>query len=130
MNREIYVWLVVILAVAFAGLYLRYFYQAQIGIELSLNTTGLNTSLYPYQRFSLPIVVSNTGGGAIENLSLGVFINGNLTVPYKVTLPQGKQAIIRYNYTPSTPGAYNIMVSADPAESSTTSQTGARPLQA
>lgn len=116
MNKEIYVWLVVILAVAFAGLYLRYFYQAQIGIALSLNTTGLNTSLYPYQRFSLPIVVNNTGSGAIENLSLGVFINGNLTVPYKVTLPQGKQAIIRYNYTPSIPGNYDIMVSADPGK--------------
>lgn len=116
MNKEVYLWLILIVVVALAALYLRYFYQAQIGLELSLNTTGINLTMYPYQRLELPIIIYNSGASAIENLSVGLFTNGNFTVPYAITLPQGKQVVILYNYSPSKPGTYNIVVTADPGK--------------
>ncbi len=115
MKREIYLWILLIVAIASAALYFRYFYQQPISIELNMNSSGAVPVSYPYQNARLPITVYNSGGSPITNMSVGLFVNGNLTTLYKVTLPAGKQTVIPFNYTPSRPGTYNITAAADPS---------------
>ncbi len=115
MRREIYLWMLFIVVIAGAALYFRYFYQQQISMVLRMNGSSAGSVSYPYQNAPLPISVYNNGGGAITNVSVGLFVNGNLTTLYKVTLPAGKQTEIPFNYTPSGPGTYNITAVADPS---------------
>ena len=116
MRREIYFWVLLIVAIASAALYFRYFYQQQISMELAMNGSGAGLVSYPYQNARLPIRVYNSGSGPITNMSVGLFVNGNLTTLYKVTLPAGKQTTIPFNYTPSRPGVYSISAVADPGK--------------
>jgi CARDB len=115
MKREIYFWMLLIVVIAGAALYFRYFYQQAISMVLRMNGTAAGSVSYPYQNVPLPISVYNNGGGAITNVSVGLFVNGNLTTLYKVTLPAGKQTVIPFNYTPIKPGTYNVSAVADPS---------------
>ncbi|MDE1874138.1 MAG: hypothetical protein KGI04_03410 [Candidatus Micrarchaeota archaeon] len=113
MNKEIYIWVAVILAIVSVALYFRYFYQPAVSIALGLSPSS-QPALYPYQKAAFEINVFNNGSSAISNMSLGVVINGNLSTLYKVTLPAGKQTSIAFNYSPTAAGSYNISVVADP----------------
>ncbi len=115
MKNEIYFWVAVVVIVAIAALLFRYLYQPSIDIGIGVHGS-IPAHLYPYQKVVLSILAANNGTAAIENMSLGVFVNGNLSTLYKVTLPAGKQTTIYYNYSPTEPGAYNILVEADPAK--------------
>jgi hypothetical protein len=113
MKNEKYLWVAIAAVILLAAVYFKYFYQPAIGIELSIVGT-VNQPLYPYQRITLLINASNNGGNAINNMSVGIIINGNLTALYKVALPVGKQTTISYNYSPVAPGTYTISAVADP----------------
>ncbi len=115
MKREIYAWIAIIVVIAAVALFFRYFYQPTISIALSISPTS-RVHLYPYQKAAFEINVFNNGSSAIENMSLGVLINGNLSTLYKVTLPAGKQSTIAYNYSPTAAGNYSIQVVADPGK--------------
>lgn len=115
MRNEVYLWIAVIVVIAIAALLFRYLYQPSIEIGISVHGS-VPAHLYPYQKVMLSILATNNGTSAINNMSLGVFVNGNLSTLYKITLPTGKQTTIYYNYSPTAPGAYNISVQADPAK--------------
>ncbi len=115
MKNEIYIWVIFIIAVLLAGLYVRYFYQPEISIVLGING-NIPQQLYPYQKVALNINAFNNGSNAITNMSLGVNVNGNLTTLYKISLPAGKQVTIAYNYSPTKAGIYSISVIADPGK--------------
>jgi hypothetical protein len=115
MKREIYLWLLVIVVIVGIALYFRLFYQPVISISLGISSQTPAT-LYPYQKAQLRITVFNNGSSGVNNMSLGVTVNGNLTTLYKVMLPAGKQTMIAFNYSPTSAGAYAIEVVADPGK--------------
>jgi hypothetical protein len=116
MKREVYLWVLLFVAIVLVALCFRYFYQLPINIELSMSNTAANSILYPYQKVILPILIYNNGGSNIKNMSIGIIINNNLTTLYKITLPAGKQTTVSFNYTPNAPGTYNITAIADPSK--------------
>jgi hypothetical protein len=115
MKNEVLVWIFVIAIIISVALYIRFFYQPTLTIALSSNNT-VQSLLYPYQKVMLSFGVLNRGGSAINNMSVGILVNGNVTSLYKVTLPAGKQATIYYNYSPTKAGSYNISAVADPGK--------------
>lgn len=116
MKKEIYFWIAAVAVIAVAALYIKYFYQSPISMSLSMNGSAARSPIYPYQNSALPILIKNTGGSAIRNMSIGISINGNLTSLYKVTIPSGKQTLIPYNYSPTASGTFNITSVADPSK--------------
>lgn len=114
--KETYIWVLLIVVILTAALYLRFFYQPAIGILVVINGSATAHALYPYQNIQLPLDVLNTGGSQIKNLSIGIERNGNLTTLYKVTLPAGKQTTIPFNYTPTSAGTYAFGAVADPGK--------------
>lgn len=114
MNREVYVWALIIIAILAVAFYLRLFYQPEINIALGIS--GNNpTQFYPFQKATFVINAHNNGSSAISNMSLAVSVNGNTMMLYKITLPAGKQTTISYNYSPASSGQYVISVVADPS---------------
>ena len=111
--KEKYLWGAFILLVIIGSLYLRYYYQPQISISVKMLPAS---PVYPYQIVSIPISITNTGGSTINNISMGVYVNGNITQTYKAYLPAGKQALVYYNFTPKTANPYSISVVMDPSK--------------
>ncbi len=115
MKNERYFWVIFFAAVVIAGLYVRFGYRPQISMSLSFSAGSENAS-YPYQTFVLPILIKNTGSSAIKGMEIGVFVNGNLSSTYNVTMPAGRNATIEFPYTPKSPGPLNITAVADPGK--------------
>lgn len=115
MKREVYFWVLIIVVIAAVALYFRLFYQPMLTISLGISSR-VPAALYPYQKAMFDINAFNNGSSAVNNMSLGVTVNGNLTTLYKVTLPAGKQTTIGFNYSPTTSGAYVVDVVADPGK--------------
>ncbi len=115
MKSETYLWIAAVVIIIIAALLFRYLYQPAIDISISVHGS-VPVQMYPYQKATLGILAANNGTAAIQNMSLGVFVNGNLSTLYKVTLPAGKQTTIYYNYSPTASGTYSISVQADPAK--------------
>jgi hypothetical protein len=113
MKNEVYVWMLIIVAIVSVALYARYFYQPAVSIALAMNA-NVPSQFYPYQKATVNIDVFNNGSSVISNMSIGIVVNENLTTLYKVTLPVGKQTSLSYNYSPLTPGTYAIKAVADP----------------
>lgn len=111
--KEKYLWAIFIAAVIVGSLYLRYYYQPQISISVKILPTN---AVYPYQITYVPISITNTGGSTINNISMGVYINGNITQTYKAYIPAGKQALVYYNFTPKTSNPYTLSVVIDPSK--------------
>lgn len=111
--KEKYIWAVFIVAVIIGALYLRYYYQPQISILVKIAPTS---AVYPYQTMKIPISLTNTGGSVINNISIGVYVNGNITQTYKAYIPAGKQATVYYNFTPKSNTAYSLSVVVDPSK--------------
>ncbi|MEM3661777.1 MAG: hypothetical protein QXG73_03045 [Candidatus Micrarchaeaceae archaeon] len=111
MKREVYLWILFFALLAAAVIYFRYYYQPEI--SMSVKFLQPSYSVYPYQRVSMPINVSNIGSSPIRNMSIEILVNSNITSIYKVTLPPHKFAIIYYNTTFPSYGAYNITAIAD-----------------
>ena len=117
MNREVYYWIVFAAIIIIVALYIRSYYQPSIALSVRLNTSGLPSgAFYEYQNLQIPIVITNTGGGVVKDMSIGVVINGNTTTVYSVTVPVGKVAVIPFNYTPKTSGKFTIEAVADPGK--------------
>jgi hypothetical protein len=110
--RETYIWIAFAIIVIAVASYFRFYYQPSLSLNVSVGS-GVR-SLYPYQLLSIPITITNTGSASFSNLSLGLYINGNVSRVYKASIPAGKQATIYFNYTPTESGSYNISVVADP----------------
>ena len=110
--KEKYLWAAFIVVVIVGSLYLRYYYQPQISISVKILPTN---SVYPYQIARIPISITNTGSATINNISMGVYVNGNITQTYKAYLPAGKQALVYYNFTPKTSSPYSLSVVVDPS---------------
>ncbi len=86
--KEIHIWIVFFVLVIAGALYLRYYYQPSISLNLSF--VGNDSHLfYPYEQVSVPISVQNTGSSEISDLSFGIYTNNNLTRTYKMTIPAG-----------------------------------------
>ncbi len=115
MKKEIYAWIVIILVILSVALYVRLFYQPTISLVLSTNASETQ-QLFPYQKVVLGVSVLNNGDTPIDNMSIGVLINGNVTTLYKIILPAGKETEIVYNYSPSAAGNYNLSFVADPGK--------------
>ena len=115
MKDEIYVWIAIVVAIVSVAVYLRILYQPPISLSLS-SSAILPSRLYPFEVVKLPVTVSNTGSIGIENLGIGIFVNGRLDSIYRVTLPPGKQVSFAYNFSAISPGNYSIEIIADPAK--------------
>lgn len=112
--KEIYLWIILFAAIAIGSVYFRYYYQPQLSLNVSFaNST---TSVYPYQQAGMHVVVRNTGASTISNMSLGLYVNGNITRTYRITIPGGENASMSFNLTPAYSGTYNITVIADPSK--------------
>ncbi|MGC8629221.1 MAG: CARDB domain-containing protein [Candidatus Micrarchaeia archaeon] len=114
MKNEAYYWVVVVIAIIAAAIYIRLFYQPPISLEISMNEST-NLQRFPYQPIYIPITVTNTGSVPIRNMSIGVYVNSTLNMLYHVTVPPGKEVILKYSYVPVAPGNYTIEAAADPA---------------
>ncbi len=106
--------LIAIIVIA-AGIYFGVFYSSPMSVQVRfLNGTNISRSVYPYQNVALPIAITNTGSGSITSMNVEIDVNGQLSSYYKVTLPQSKEAVLNYNFTPTYPGYYNITATVDP----------------
>ncbi|MEM3781614.1 MAG: CARDB domain-containing protein [Candidatus Micrarchaeaceae archaeon] len=113
MNREIYLWILLFIAIIGIALYVRLLYQPVLSIVLSSNASVQN-NIYQYQTINIPIKVLNNGHAPIRNMTVGVYVNNNITTYYHVTIPQGKEAILDFQYMPDVPGNYTVEAIADP----------------
>ncbi|MEM4034901.1 MAG: CARDB domain-containing protein [Candidatus Micrarchaeaceae archaeon] len=113
MKKEIYFWILLFIAVIGIALYIRLLYQPTLSIVLSSDVT-LPSHTYPYQTLYIPITVLNNGHSPIKNMTIGVYVNGNITTYYHVTIPQGKEVLLNFTYAPSNAGNYTIEAIADP----------------
>ena len=111
--KEKYLWAAFAVVVIVGSLYLRYYYQPQISISVKILSTN---SVYPYQIAHVPISITNTGSATINNISMGIYVNGNITQTYKAYIPAGKQALVYYNFTPKTSNTYSISAVVDPSK--------------
>jgi hypothetical protein len=111
--REMYYWLALIVVILAVALYIRYYNNP--GINVSLSFLPNQGTVYAYQRITLPLVVTNNGG-SIKDFDVGLYINGNLSKVYNVTLSQGKQATFDIVYSFGNPGNYNFTATGDPAK--------------
>ncbi|HUB92679.1 MAG TPA: CARDB domain-containing protein [Candidatus Saccharimonadales bacterium] len=112
--REIFYWIIFVVVIVAAALYLRYYYAPGINVGLGF-APGTNTTAYVYQKVTLPVEVVNNGSSII-GFEVGVLINGNLTGVYNVSLEGGKETLIQLSHTFSSPGVYNFTVVGDPAK--------------
>jgi hypothetical protein len=110
--KERYLWVVFIAAIILVSLYFRYYYQPSVSMNISIGSVP--AAVYPYQEVKIPITISNTGSSTIDNISIGLYTNGNTTNVYRAHLPAGKQTVIYYNFTPASNGTYTISMVADP----------------
>ncbi len=115
MKREIYYWIVLIIVILAAALYVRFNYHPQTSVMLNFTSAVPNSTIYQYQKATLSLQVSNLGP-TVRDLPISIIINGNLTSVYNVSLSQGKGTIIEISHTFSTPGGYNFTAEADPAK--------------
>ena len=119
MDKETYLWILFVVAVAAVSAYLIYskYYPSQ-SMSISVGFVGGvpgNLSVYPYQRVNLTVYVNNTGTTPITDMGVGTLVNGNTTYVYGVSVPPGKIATFGFNYTPDRSGVYNLSVVADPS---------------
>ena len=101
--KERYLWAAFIVLIIAVSLYLRYYYQTPLSINVSM--ASFSSAVYPYQTIPIPISILNTGSSTINNISFGLYINGNITRTYRAYLPVGKRATIPYNFTPTSSGS-------------------------
>ena len=111
--KERYIWAAFIVVIIIGALYFRYFYQPSYSI--SVNVAAPSGKAYSFQSIPISISVSNNGSATIDNISFGLYINGNTTRIYKAYIPAGKQATVTYNFTPANSGAYKFSVVVDPS---------------
>ncbi|MDE1825209.1 MAG: hypothetical protein KGH61_00800 [Candidatus Micrarchaeota archaeon] len=116
MNREWIFWIALVAVIIVASLYLREFSNQELSLSVQINSSAMNSQIYPYQKLAVPITVQNTGGTPIKSVTLEVLINGSATTSYDVTIPPGKSTTISYNFTPASSGKYNVSVIADPGK--------------
>lgn len=116
MKNEVYLWIALFVIIAVVALYLRFYYQPQLSLTLALAPgTPAAASLYPYQKLELNMTIDNTGSATASNLSVGAYVNGNITTLYRIYLPAGKSEQITFNYsTLNAPGLYNVYIAIDP----------------
>ncbi|MDE1850291.1 MAG: hypothetical protein KGH54_00655 [Candidatus Micrarchaeota archaeon] len=116
MNKEWIFWAILVAVIATGALYFKFYSTQTISMFVSINGSATVGTIYPFEKILLPITVQNTGSGSITNLVFDVKNNGNSSVAYQLSIPEGKSVTLQYNFTPSKPGAYNISVVADPAQ--------------
>jgi len=113
MIKERYIWAIFLVIIILVAVYFRFYYQPALALNVSMPNLASRT-IYPYQPVGIPISVSNTGSSPISNLSFGLYINGNISRVYKISIPQGKTANLQYNYTPVSGGTFSVSFVADP----------------
>ena len=115
-NAIAWIIIIVVAAVAVSVIYLNTL-KGNSAIDVSLNV-GVNNSLsvYPYQSITFPLNISNYGSTAFEDLGLGIFINGNLTEAYNVTLPEHNSTIINFTEEFKSSGEFNVTFVTDPGK--------------
>lgn len=115
MKKEIYYWIVLIVIILAAALYVRLNYNPPISISLNFSSSGSNTTIYQYQQDTLNLQVLNNGP-TVKGLPVGLSLNGNLTDIYNISLPTGKGTIIKITHTFGNPGSYNFTAETDPTK--------------
>ncbi len=117
MNKENLSIIMLFVVIVAGALVFRAFYVPSISAVLNFSH-GLNKTvvMYPYQKMYFPFTVKNTGSVPINNLSVGVFVGGNLTEVYMIALPPGKNLSIMFNYTALKPGNYLLSAILDPGK--------------
>ena len=117
MNKENLSIIMLFVVIVAGALVFRAFYvpsmSAVLNFSRDLNKTVV---MYPYQKMYFPFTVKNTGSVPINNLSVGVFVGGNLTEVYMIALPPGKNLSITFNYTALKPGNYLLSAILDPGK--------------
>ncbi|MCL5427923.1 MAG: hypothetical protein M1321_01955 [Candidatus Marsarchaeota archaeon] len=116
-KRDSVVWLVIVIVAAAAVTALYIETRTSNGsIDVSLGLVGSRVQhIYPYQQLTFEFTVSNRGNQAFRDLGIGVFINGNLTEAYNVTMPQHNSTAINFTDEFKTPGVFNVSFIADPS---------------
>jgi len=114
LNKSLAVYIVIAIFVA-AGIFIAVsaFTQKPYSVSVSLSRSGPN-EIYPFMTTQLGINVNNTGDSAISNLSLNLYVNGQIFHAYSVSLPPHKNATINASYTHTASGSYLFKAAADP----------------
>lgn len=115
MKGEIYYWIALIVVIFAVALYLRYYYSPAINVTVKFAPSSQNQTYYIGQRAAFNITVINNGA-AIRYFNIGLYIDGNLTTVYNVSLGQGKQTVLEEVYSFPTSGPYNFTAIGDPAK--------------
>ena len=116
-KKEVGIWLVILIIAAVAVVVIYTGVTAGPGkIDVSLKLSSSNTSyIYPYQSAFRPVVITNYGSKEFRDLGVGIFINGNLSEAYNVTMPQYNSTAINFSKEFTTPGTYNVTFVVDPS---------------
>ncbi len=84
-------------------------YAVNLRLAASANST------WPFSTAYFNLSIRNTGGASIKGMIVGVYVNGNAYRMYNVSLPEGKNASIPFNYTFLSSGTYKFSAVADPS---------------
>lgn len=112
--KTIVVYCVIAVAIAAGVAYLlstqlNHSYSIRVALE-----TNASPAMYPFQTAGFRASVNNTGSSTASRFPLLIYLNGNPTGSYNVTLPPGKGAPLFWNYTFPYNGTYAFQVIADP----------------
>jgi hypothetical protein len=105
----------VVVVLVVAGAYIYLVGAGKPDVAVSMRVLGSPVS-YPLNTSEIVINLRNLGSGAVNDLPVDLYQNGQLLNPYTVTIPGRKNATIVYNVSYSTSGTYVFRAQADPSK--------------
>ncbi len=119
-RKELYTWIIiaVVAIVAIGFIYLENAPASQngpISVKFSFNSTDSLVSIYPYRSVFVPVQITNLGRSYVRDLGVGIFMNGNLSTIYNVSIPAGQTLFLNFSKQFSSPGTFVISYVADPS---------------
>lgn len=112
MNREAYL-LISIFVIAIVAMVAYREIYSNPSLDISVGFSSGNVTVYPLEKVSLPVLIKDYKGN-LKDLSVGIYVNGQLTYTYNVSMPAGREELINYTYMPKVNGEYMISAIADP----------------
>jgi hypothetical protein len=113
MKGEIYYWIALVAAICIVAVYLRYYYNPAIDVTIKFSPYSQNAT-YLYQKGLFNLTVINNGAD-IRHFNVGVYIDGNLSSVYNISLGSGKRTTLQVSHYFTDAGPYNFTAIGDPA---------------